>query len=198
LALTLKAFDVLISELMILPGIGRKSAQRMAFFLLKQPTQTVNRLAGALSQLKEKIVPCRTCFNLSEGGLCPICQNPQRTHEVCVVEDVADVMAIEKTGEYTGRYHVLGGAISPLDGIGPEELTITALIERIQGESITEIILATNFTLEGEATSMYLARLLRDVPVKVYRIAHGLPVGGSLEYADEATMTKALEGKREV
>lgn len=196
--MTLKAFDMLISELMMLPGIGRKSAQRIAFFLLKQPDGVLKKMAAVLSQVKDKIKPCERCFNLSEDGLCAVCRDERRTAEICVVQDVADLMAIEKTGEYSGKYHVLNGAISPMDGIGPENLTIGKLLERLDAEAVSEVILATNFTVEGEATAMYISRLLKNRRIKTYRIAHGLPVGGSLEYADEATMMKALEGKREI
>ncbi|MBN1355740.1 recombination protein RecR [bacterium] len=189
---------MLISELMMLPGIGRKSAQRIAFFLLKQPDGVLKKMAAVLSQVKDKIKPCERCFNLSEDGLCAVCRDERRTAEICVVQDVADLMAIEKTGEYSGKYHVLNGAISPMDGIGPENLTIGKLLERLDAEAVSEVILATNFTVEGEATAMYISRLLKNRRIKTYRIAHGLPVGGSLEYADEATMMKALEGKREI
>ena len=198
MALEIKAFTRLVEELMVLPGIGRKSAQRIAFFLIKQPEKTVQRLSGAIGQIKEKIIPCRRCNNYSEDGLCSICGNPDRRPELCIVEEVGDLMAIERMGEFKGKYHVLNGVISPLDGIGPEDLAIGSLINRIETEAVQEVVLATNFTVEGEATAMYLARLLKPKGVKVYRLAHGLPVGGSLEYADEATMSRALEGKLEI
>ncbi len=196
--MSIKAFDNLVRELSSLPGIGKKSATRIAFHLLKQPDSSLNRLGEVISGIKQKIIPCRRCFNFSETGICDICMDPDRGSEICVVQDVSDLLAIERTQEYSGRYHVLNGAISPLDGIGPGNLTIGHLIKRVESEQVSEVILATNFTVEGEATAMYIAGLLKPKGVKLYRIAYGLPVGGSLEYADEATMTKALEGKREL
>jgi len=198
LVLMLKAFDALVRELTVMPGIGPKSARRIAFFLLKQSQSTLTRMGETISQIKTKIMPCRRCFNLSDDGLCSICKDPRRQSELCVVEEVSDLMAIERTGEYSGRYHVLNGVLSPLDGIGPDDLKISELIDRVERENINQVILATNFTVEGEATAMYLSKLLSSQKnVKIFRIAYGLPVGGSLEYADEATMMKALEGKRE-
>lgn len=194
----LKALDNLLSELEKLPAIGRKSARRIAFYLLKQPPKRAASLARVLGELHEKVRTCDRCFYLSETPLCEICQSEERENVICVVEDVGDVMALEGTGEFRGLYHVLGGAISPLDGIGPEELKINELLKRVQAETPEEIIIATGFTVEGEATAMYLTRLLKPMNVKVYRLAYGLPVGSSLEYADEATMVRALEGKREI
>ncbi|MCD4654757.1 recombination mediator RecR [bacterium] len=194
----LKALDNVLAELEKLPAIGRKSARRIAFYLLKQPAAKTMRLASVLSILHEQIHPCSRCFNLAEQELCEICRDTNRENSICVVEDIGDVMALERTGEYKGIYHVLGGAIAPLDGIGPDELTINELLDRVKTEKPDELILATGFTVEGEATAMYLTRLLKPMNVKVYRLAYGLPVGSSLEYADEATMVRALEGKREV
>jgi len=194
----LRALQELISELEKLPSIGRKSAQRIAFHLLKQPVKDVERLAHSIRQLKEKIVSCPNCFYISEQGLCEICNDSDREHVICVVQEIGDVMAIERVGEFKGKYHVLNGVISPLDGIGPEDLKIKELIARIDNESIKELIIATNFTVEGEATAMYLTRLLKPRKVKLFRLAYGLPVGSNLEHADEATMLKALEGKREL
>jgi recombination protein RecR len=196
--LEIKALRDLTEELGKLPGIGRKSAQRIAFYLLKQPKTRAEKLAGAIVQLKEKIMPCRECFNISEDGLCAICKDPQREKLLCVVEDIGDLLAIERTGEFHGIYHVLTGVISPLDGIGPENLKIRELLHRVEELRIEQVILATNLTVEGEATAMYISRLLKPKGAKVYRIAHGLPVGGSLEHTDEATMVKAFEGRKEM
>ncbi len=198
MAQELKALNDLLTELEKLPAIGRKSAQRIAFHLLKQPRKTVERLAFTLTQFKEKIVPCPRCFNLSEGEICHVCADENREPIICVVEEAGDVMAIERTGDYRGVYHVLNGVISPLDGIGPGDLKIKELLARVETACIRQVIIATNFTVEGEATAMYLARLLKPRDVKVYRLAHGLPVGSSLEHTDEATMAKALEGKKEM
>lgn len=195
---SLKAFEKLVMEFKRLPGIGEKSARRIVFHLLKASDKNVERLADALINLKKEIVTCKRCFNLSDQTLCAICRDPDRKPVLCVVQDVGDLMAIERTGEFRGRYHVLGGVISPLDGIGPDQLKIKELLERIPSESISEVIIATNLTVEGEATAMYIARLLKSIGVKVFRIAHGLPVGASLEYADEATTVKALEGRKEL
>ena len=194
----LKPLKELTDELGKLPGIGPKSAHRIAFHLLKQPQQVCDRLASVIAGLKQKLMPCRNCFHLSETGVCSVCSDPSRSSLVCVVEDVGDVLAIERTGEYHGRYHVLTGVISPLDGIGPENIKIRELLERIDAEHITEVLMATNFTVEGEATAVYISKLLKAKNVKVYRLAHGLPVGGSLEHADEATMAKALENRKEM
>jgi len=194
----LKALDKLLTELERLPAIGRKSARRIAFYLLKQSPEKSRRLAAALEVLHEQIHPCNRCYHLAEKDLCEICSDPNRENTICVVEDVGDVMALESTGEYQGLYHVLGGVISPLDGIGPDELKIHEFINRVDTEKPSEIVIATGFTVEGEATAMYLTRLLKPMNVKVYRLAYGLPVGSTLEYADKATMVRALEGKREI
>jgi recombination protein RecR len=191
--------QALIDELGRLPGIGPKSAQRIAFHLLKLPAEDANRLARAISEAKERVTFCERCFNVSEGPLCPMCTDDRRDPSVvCVVEDARDIVAIEKTGEFRGRYHVLLGAISPIDGIGPEQLKVRELLARLEPEEVREVILCTNPNIEGEATAMYLARLLKPLGLRVTRIASGLPVGGDLEYADELTLGRALEGRREV
>ena len=191
--------QALIDELGRLPGIGPKSAQRIAFHLLKLPAEDANRLARAISEAKERVTFCERCFNVSEGPLCPMCTDDRRDQSVvCVVEDARDIVAIEKTGEFRGRYHVLLGAISPIDGIGPEQLKVRELLARLEPEGVREVILCTNPNIEGEATAMYLARLLKPLGLRVTRIASGLPVGGDLEYADEVTLGRALEGRREV
>jgi recombination protein RecR len=196
------AVQELIDELGRLPGIGPKSAQRIAFHLLKLAPEDALRLARAITVVKERVSWCRRCFNIAEGGEaaeCDICADPRRDPTVvCVVEEPRDVVAVEKTREFGGRYHVLQGAISPIDGIGPDRLRIRELLARIDAEGIKEVILCTNPNIEGDATALYLASLLRDLPVKVTRIASGLPVGGDLEYADELTLGRALEGRREV
>src|ERR687895_112493 len=189
----------LIDELGRLPGVGPKSAQRIAFHLLKLEKQDALRLAHAISEVKDKVSFCRTCFNVAEGEQCGICADPRReTTVVCVVEEPRDLVAVEKTGEFKGRYHVLQGAISPIEGVGPEQLRIRELLERIGSEGIEEVILCTNPNLEGEATALYLGRLLKPLGVRVTRIASGLPVGGDLGYADEMTLGRALEGRRDV
>jgi len=198
------AVQDLIDELGRLPGIGPKSAQRIAFYLLKLPREDALRLAAAVTTVKEKVSWCRRCFNIAESGLAPdvecgICSDERRDSTVvCVVEEPRDVIAIEKTREFRGRYHVLQGAISPIDGVGPDQLRIRELLARIQNEGIEELILCTNPNIEGDATAMYLSALLKDLPVKVTQLASGLPVGGDLEYADEITLGRALEGRRRV
>ena len=189
----------LIDELGRLPGIGPKSAQRMAFHLLKVDKVDALRLANAISEVKERVAFCATCFNVAEGEQCGICADDRRDgHIVCVVEEPRDVVAVEKTQQFTGRYHVLQGAISPIDGVGPEQLKVQELLARVEAESLTEIILCTNPNIEGETTALYLSRLLQPLGLTVTRIASGLPVGGDLEYADEMTLGRALEGRREV
>jgi len=191
--------QALIDELGRLPGIGPKSAQRIAFYLLKADVQDAKRLARAIEDAKDRVSWCRRCFNIAEGDLCGFCRDERRdSHLVCVVEEPRDIVAVERTNEFNGRYHVLQGAISPIEGIGPEQLRIKELLARVNDEGITEAILATNPNIEGEATAMYLARLLKPLDVKVTRIASGLPVGGDLEYADEVTLGRALEGRREI
>jgi recombination protein RecR len=189
----------LIDELGRLPGVGPKSAQRIAFHLLKVSKEDANRLARSIIEAKERVRFCALCFNISEGDKCGICADPRREATVvCVVEEPRDLVAVEKTGEFKGRYHVLQGAISPIEGVGPEQLRIRELLERIGSEGIEEVILCTNPNLEGEATALYLGRLLKPLGLRVTRIASGLPVGGDLEYADELTLGRALEGRREV
>lgn len=187
----------LVEEFQKLPGIGPKSAQRMAFHLLKMSTNEVRKFSDAILDAKEKIKYCRHCFNMSSENPCEICADYQRNKTiVCVAAETKDLMAIERTREYKGLYHVLQGLISPLDGISPEDLRIKELIERFQHEKIEEIILALNPSVEGEATSMYLAKLIKPLSIKVSRIAFGLPAGADLEYADEVTLARALEGRR--
>jgi recombination protein RecR len=189
----------LIDELGRLPGVGPKSAQRIAFHLLKLGKDDALRLARAIAEAKDRVSFCRTCFNFAEGDLCGICANPRRDPRVvCVVEEPRDLVAVEKTGEFNGRYHVLQGAISPIEGVGPEQLRIRELLDRIGSDGIAEVILCTNPNLEGEATAMYLGRLLKPLGLRVTRIASGLPVGGDLEYADELTLGRALEGRRDI
>jgi recombination protein RecR len=189
----------LIDELGRLPGVGPKSAQRIAFHLLKLPDEDANRLARAITEAKERVSFCRRCFNVCEGEECGICLDSRRDATiVCVVEEPRDVVAVEKTGEFRGRYHVLQGAISPLEGIGPDQIRVRELLTRLGTEEIAEVILCTNPNIEGEATAMYLARLLKPLGIKATRIASGLPVGGDLEYADELTLGRALEGRREL
>ncbi|HUZ42809.1 MAG TPA: recombination mediator RecR [Acidimicrobiales bacterium] len=189
----------LIDELGRLPGVGPKSAQRIAFYLLKASKEDALRLSRSIVEVKDRISFCRRCFNVAEGEVCSMCSDARRDSSIlCVVEEPRDIVAVEKTGEYSGLYHVLQGAISPIEGIGPEQLRIRELLARIETESVTEVILCTNPNLEGEATAMYLARMLTPLGVKVTRIASGLPVGGDLEYADELTLGRALEGRRQV
>ncbi len=189
----------LIQALERLPGIGPKSASRLAFYILRMPEDQVQDLAEAIATLKENIVYCSRCQNLSQTDPCAICRDPHRDqHLVCVVEDPLDVVAIERTGTYKGVYHVLHGAINPVEGVGPEDLRVDALLQRLEKEPIEEVIIATNPNMEGEATAMYLARLLHARGVRVTRLARGLPVGGDLEYADEITLSRALEGRREI
>ncbi len=191
--------QALIDELGRLPGIGPKSAQRIAFHLLKMPVEDANRLAHAITEAKARVRFCERCFNVADDVLCPICNDDNRDSSVlCVVEESRDIVAIERTGEFRGRYHVLLGAMSPLEGIGPEQLKIRELVARIDPENVQEIILCTNPNTEGEVTAMYLARLLKPIGLTVSRIASGLPVGGDLEYADELTLGRALEGRRAV
>jgi recombination protein RecR len=188
----------LIDELGRLPGIGPKSAQRIAFHLLKVPTEDAHRLSDAIVAVKERTTLCDLCFNVAEGGeLCAVCTDSQRDDAVlCVVEDPRDIVAVERTGQFRGRYHVLGGALNPLEGIGPDQLKVRELLARIDAGLIREAIVCTNPNLEGEATAMYVARLLTPLGVVVSRLASGLPVGGDLEYADELTLGRALEGRR--
>ena len=187
----------LIDELGRLPGVGPKSAQRIAFHLLQADPADVRRLADALIEVKAKVQFCSICFNVSEDEQCRICRDPRRDPTVlCVVEEYKDVVAIERTREYRGRYHVLGGAISPIDGIGPDQLRIRELMARLADSEVTEVILATDPNLEGEATATYLTRMMKILELRVTRLASGLPVGGDLEYADEVTLGRAFAGRR--
>ena len=187
----------LIDELGRLPGVGPKSAQRIAFHLLQAEEPDVRRLAEVLVEVKAKVKFCSICFNVSEDDQCRICRDPRRDQTMlCVVEEYKDVVAIERTREFKGRYHVLGGAISPIDGIGPEQLRVRELMMRLSDGTVTELILATDPNLEGEATATYLTRMLKDLDLSVTRLASGLPVGGDLEYADEVTLGRALAGRR--
>lgn len=190
-----EAVERAIHELSKLPGIGRKSAQRLVFFLLKVPEEEVRALAGSLAELHEKVRYCSRCFNITEEDPCPICADEMRDRRlICVVEEANDVVALEKTGEYKGLYHVLGGAMSPLDGIGPDNLKMRELLTRLSGQ-VHEIILATNPNTEGEATALYLVKLLRPLDIKLTRIARGIPIGADIEYADEITLSRAIEGR---
>jgi len=189
----------LIDELSKMPTVGPKTAQRLAFHILRLSQEEAQALADAVVDVKAKMRTCSTCFTITDVDPCSICANPARSATLlCVVEDPRDVIALERTREYRGRYHVLGGAISPLDGIGPDDLKIPQLLERVRAGGIDEVIVATNPRVEGEATAIYLARVLKPLGVRVTRIAHGLPVGGDLEYADEVTLARALEGRREL
>jgi recombination protein RecR len=189
----------LIEALQKLPGVGPKSAQRMTFFLLKRPADEVGELSAALTALKTRIVHCSRCFNVTEEDPCRICSDSARdARSLCVIEEPNDLLAVERTGEFKGRYHVLMGALSPLDGIGPEDIRVRELLHRLDGETVDEVILATNPSVEGEATAIYLAKLLKPLGLRITRIARGLPVGGDLEYADEVTLSKALEGRKEM
>ncbi|MGH2772388.1 MAG: recombination mediator RecR [Actinomycetota bacterium] len=189
----------LINELARLPGIGPKTAQRLAFHLLKQEDTDARRLAEVIVAAKESIRFCSRCFNFAASDLCELCADTRRDATlICVVEEAPDIVPVERTAEFRGTYHVLGGAISPIEGIGPERLHISELLARIETDGVKEVIVATNPNVEGEATAMYLARLISPTGVKVTRIASGLPVGGDLEYADEVTLGRALEGRREM
>jgi len=193
----LSVIDDLASELAKLPGIGRKTALRLTYHLLRQPADQSRRLAEALVALGERVHPCERCFNLTEAELCTICSDPRRDPSlICVVEEASDISAIERAGEFRGLYHVLGGRLSPLDGIGPESLHIDDLVQRVASQEIREVILATNPSLEGEATALYVQRQLASRPITVSRIARGLPVCGDLEYADGVTIAQALAARR--
>ena len=192
-----EAVERAVHELSKLPGVGRKSAQRHVFFLLKAPQEEVEGLARALVELKQKVRHCSVCYNITEADPCHICTSEKRDKSViCVVEEANDIIALEKTGEYKGLYHVLGGVLSPLDGVGPDDLKIKELLSRLSAE-ISEVIIATNPNTEGEATAIYLSKLIKPMGVKLSRIARGIPVGADLEYADELTLARALEGRME-
>lgn len=196
----------LVQELSKLPGIGEKTAARLAFHLLKAKKDDVSRLADSIAKLRQEMGLCRRCFGFSEvnaqnedGALCDICRDPERVEElICVVEEPADLIAVEKSQEYRGLYHVLHGTISPLDGIGPDALRIKELLERLHGSRVREVIVATNPTVDGEATALYLSKVIKPLGISVTRIARGLPMGGDLEYIDVVTLGKALEGRREI
>ena len=195
----MSVIDDLTTELSRLPGIGRKTAQRLTYHLLRQPAAQSRRLAEALVALTERVHPCTRCHNLTETPLCALCTDPRRDGTlVCVVEEASDIASIERAGEFRGRYHVLGGRLSPLDGVGPDDLAIASLLARVEAEGIGEVILATNPSLEGEATALYVQRQLAARPVRVTRIARGLPVGGDLEYADGVTIAQALAARRDM
>ena len=199
MALHAKPIDYLIEALAKLPGIGRKTASRLAFHILRSSTSEAQALARAILDVKEKIHLCSICFNLTDENPCQICKDERRNKEIlCVVEGPNDLIAIENTGEFKGIYHVLHGTISPLEGIGPEDIKIKELMERLHQEKVVEVILATNPTVEGGATALYLTELIKPLGVKVSRIAYGIPMGGEIEYSDGMTLSKALEGRREV
>jgi recombination protein RecR len=196
------AIDELATELARLPGIGRKTALRLTYHLLKQPAEQSQRLAAAVLTLAERVRPCAQCFNLTEDVVCAICRDAEAVRRdaalICAVEDASDIGAIERAGEFRGVYHVLGGRLSPLDGIGPDDLTVDRLVSRVAAGGVREVIIATNPSLEGEATALYLQRQLAPYPLTVSRIARGLPVGGDLEYADGVTIAQALSARREM
>ena len=195
----MSAIEDLATELAKLPGIGRKTALRLTYHLLKQKPDQSRRLASALATLSDRVRPCERCFNLTEEALCAICADPRRDPAVvCAVEEASDIIAIERAGEYRGTYHVLGGRLSPLDGVGPEDLTAAHLVRRVTAGGVREVILATNPSLEGEATALYVQRQLAPLGVRITRIARGLPVGGDLEYADGVTIAQALSARREM
>lgn len=189
----------LIEQLAHLPGIGPKSAQRLAFHIMNMPPEQVTQLASSMTQAREKVRCCRFCQTLTDEEICPICSNPRRNHgQIMVVENTRDLAAYERTGKYEGLYHVLHGAISPMLGIGPDDIRLKELMQRLQGQDVQEVIIATNSSLEGETTAMYISKLVKPTGIKVTRIASGVPVGGDLEYIDEVTLLRALEGRVEL
>lgn len=193
-----ETIEKLIEEFSKFPGIGKKTAQRMAFYILKNKKEAAEALAQALLDMKEKVHYCSICFNMTEEDPCGICKDEKRDRSIiCVVEEANDVVALEKTNQYRGLFHVLGGVLSPLDGIGPDELKIKELLFRLKGKKVKEVILATNPNTEGEATAIYIAKLIKPLSIKVTRIARGLPAGGDLEYADQVTLANAIEGRIE-
>lgn len=198
----MSAIDDLVTELAKLPGIGRKTAQRLTFHLLKQPAEAATRLADAIRNVRARVTACSVCGTMTDDDPCAICRDPRREASLlCVVEEAADVTAIERSGRFRGRYHVLGGRLSPLEGVGPEALRVEALLARVangSGEGVREVIIATNPSMEGEVTATYLQQALKPTGVRVTRIARGLPVGGDLEYADAVTIAQALEARREI
>lgn len=193
------SFARLVTELAKFPGVGKKTATRLAFFILRQPTSESTALASAILDLKEKIRFCSRCFHITETDPCDLCTDAGRDDSLlCVVEEPQDVLAIERSHSFRGRYHVLHGALSPLDGIGPDELKISELLQRLEGGTVREVVVATNFTVEGEATALYLARQIRPLGVRVTRLAHGIPMGSDLEFVDEATVNQAIAGRRDL
>lgn len=199
MAITAKPVARVVDELSRLPGIGPKTAQRLTYYLLRAPTDHAQALAEAIMDLKQKVVLCSECFNITESSPCDICANTERdSSRICVVEEPLDIVALERTGQYRGRYHVLHGTLSPIEGIGPEDLKIRELLQRLGSDEVQEVILATNPNLEGDATAMYLTRLIRPLGVTVTRLARGLPIGGDLEYADEITLSNALAGRSQL
>jgi recombination protein RecR len=199
MSVTVRPITRVVDEFARLPGIGPKTAQRLTYYLLRAPAEQAQALAEAITDLKQNVVLCSQCFNITEKSPCEICSNPARDgSRICVVEEPLDVVAINRTGQYDGRYHVLHGALSPIEGIGPDELKIRELLHRLDPEAVQEVILATNPNLEGDATAMYLMRLIQPLGVTVTRLARGLPVGGDLEYADEITLSNALAGRSQL
>jgi recombination protein RecR len=196
MAITARPIARVVDEFSRLPGIGPKTAQRLTYFLLRAPSDQAQALAEAIMDLKHKVTLCAQCFNITESSPCDVCSDPKRANgHICVVEEPLDVMAIERTGQYSGQYHVLHGALSPIEGIGPEELKMRELLRRLESAAVDEVIVATNPNLEGDATAMYITRLLQPLGVTVTRLARGLPMGGDLEYADEITLGSALAGR---
>ncbi len=199
MTITAKPITRVVDELSRLPGIGPKTAQRLTYFLLRAPAEQSEALSAAILEMKRKVVLCAQCFNITEQSPCDICADPQRdTTRICVVEEPLDVVAIDRTGQYHGQYHVLHGALSPIEGIGPDELKMRELLQRLGSDTVQEVILATNPNLEGDATAMYLTRLLQPLGMTVTRLARGLPMGGDLEYADEITLSNALAGRSQI
>ena len=191
--------EILIEHFAKLPGIGRKTATRLAFYVLNSSDSDAKSFADAIINAKEKVKCCKICQNITDSEICSVCQSPKRDKSIiCVTESPKDVISIEKTNEYHGLYHVLHGAISPMDNVGPNDIKIPELLERLKDDEVKEVIMATNPTIEGEATAMYISKLIKPFGIKVTRIAHGIPVGGDLEYADEITLTRAMEGRREM
>lgn len=199
MALYIKSVENLINEFRKLPGIGPKSAKRIVFYLLKLQNSDVSKLSQALTEMKEKVNICKTCYNLTEEDICSICRDQSRDRKkICIVEEVSDLIIIEKTGEYRGLYHILGGLLSPIENIGPREIRIPKLLERIKADNTEEVIMALNPTVEGESTAMYIKKILSPIGVKITRLASGLPVGGDLEFADEVTIGRAISDRREL
>ncbi len=194
-----KSLSRLISLLCRLPGIGEKTATRLALFIMKMPKESARELGEAIAAISDAVIRCSNCFNIADVDPCPLCTDPSRSDEtVCVVEDASDIVPIEKSGEYRGRYHVLGGAISPIDGVMPEDLRVRELLARLSGGGVKEVVLATNLTSEGEATASYLAGVIKPLGIRVTRIAYGMPMGADLEYTDEVTVGRAMKGRRDV